>query len=77
MKVIRTHLLWKETYKARVVIAMVDIKVAMFAERQGRGYINSWGKKGQTYLLEASPFLPAIAFHLMKVIISLYKARSI
>lgn len=56
---------------------MVDIKVAMFAERQGGVYINAWEKKGQTYLLEASPFLPAIAFYLMKVIISLYKARSI
>lgn len=31
---VRTHLLWKETYKVSAVAAMVDVKKAMFAERQ-------------------------------------------
>lgn len=34
LKEVRTHLLWKETYKVSAVAAIVDIKEAMFAERK-------------------------------------------
>lgn len=59
-KVIRMELIEK-TLQRRLVIVVVDIEASVCTE----DFFIMHGKKEQTYLLEASPYLPAVAFHLM------------